>query len=52
MWILRSFSEELYYKAPLRNFLFHLQPAEFEQADTLKNYLTGAFQASLGKNKK
>ena len=33
LWILRSFSEQLFYKAPLRNFFFHVQVAEFQAAD-------------------
>ena len=37
----RSFSEHLYYRAPLRNCLFHVQVAEFQPADTVKNYFTG-----------
>ena len=45
LWILRSFSEHLFYGAPLGNCLFHVQAAEFQPADTVKNYFTGAFQA-------
>ena len=44
LWILRSFSEYLFYRAPLRNCLFHVQVADFQAADTEKNYFTGAFQ--------
>ena len=29
----------------MRNCLFHVQVAEFEAADTVKNYFTDAFQA-------
>ena len=42
---LRSFSEHLFYRAPLRNCLFHVQVSEFQPADTVKKYFTGAFQA-------
>ena len=45
LWILRSLSEHLFYRATLRNCLFHVQVAEFQQTDTVKNYFTGAFQA-------
>ena len=45
LWILRSFLEHLCYTAPLRNWLFHdVQVAEFQPADTVKNYFTGVFQ--------
>ena len=43
--ILRSFSDHLFYRAPLGNCLFHVQVAEFQPPDTVKNYFTGAFQA-------
>ena len=43
--ILRSFSEHLFYRAPLKNCLFHAQVAEFQPADILKIYSTGAFEA-------
>ena len=33
---LRSFSEHLFYGAPLRNCLFHVQVAVFHPADTVK----------------
>ena len=29
----------------MRTCLFHVQVAEFQPADTVKNYFTGAFQA-------
>ena len=45
LWILRSFSEQLFFRAPLGNCLFHLQVAEFQAADTVENIFTGAFQA-------
>ena len=45
LWILRSFSEHLFYRAPLENCLFYVQVAEFQLADTVKNHFTGAFQA-------
>ena len=40
-----SFSEHLFYRAPLRNCLFHVQIAVFQPVDAVKNYFTGAFQA-------
>ena len=40
-----GFSEHLFYRAPLRNYLFHVQVAEFQPADTVINYFSGAFQA-------
>ena len=40
-----SFSEHLFYRAPLRNCLFHVQVALFQPGDAVKNYFTGAFQA-------
>ena len=50
----RSFSEHLFYRAPLRNCLFHVQVAAFQPADTVKNYFTGAisFIGILYENKK
>ena len=45
MWTLRSFSEHLFYGEPLRNCLFQVQDSEFQPADTVKNYFTGAIQA-------
>ena len=43
--VLRSFSEHLFYRAPLGNCLFHVQVPEFQPLDTVKNYFTSAFQA-------
>ena len=43
LWILRSFWEYLFYRAPLWNCLFHLQIAEFQPVNTVKN--SCAFQA-------
>ena len=45
LWILRSFSEYLFYRAPMGNCLLHVQVAEFQPADTIKSYFTGACQA-------
>ena len=42
--ILRSFSEHLFYRGTLGNYLFHVQVAEFQPPDTVKNYLTSDFQ--------
>ena len=43
--ILISFSEHLFYIAPLGNCLFHVQVAEFQLPDTVKNYFASAFRA-------
>ena len=40
-----GFSEHFFYKAPLRNCLFHEQVAEFQPLDTVKKYFTGVSQA-------
>ena len=45
LWILRCFSEHFFYKAPLGICLFHVEVAEFEPLNTVKNYFAGAFQA-------
>ena len=42
---MRSFSEHLFYTAPLRNCLFHIEVAVLQPADTVKNYFIGAIQA-------
>ena len=43
--VLSSFSENLFYRAPLENCSFHAQVAEFQPADILKIYFIGAFEA-------
>ena len=45
LWILKSFSERFFYKAPPGYCLFHVQVAEFQPLDAVKNYFIGAFQA-------
>ena len=45
LWTLRSFSEHLFYREPLRNCLFHVQVAVFQPANTVKNYFTDAIEA-------
>ena len=40
-----KFSENLFYRVPLRNCLFHVQVEGFQQADTVKNNFARAFQA-------
>ena len=45
LWILRSFSDYLVYRAPLGNCLFHLQVAEFQPPHTVNKNFTCAFQA-------
>ena len=35
--ILRSFSDHLFFRAPLRNSLIHVQVAEFQQPDKIKS---------------
>ena len=42
LWILRSFSENFFCRAPVGNWLFQVQVAEFQ---TVANYFTCAFQA-------
>ena len=43
--ILSSFSEHLYYRAPMGNCSLYVQAAEFQPPGTVKNYFTNAFQA-------
>ena len=40
LWILRSFSDHLFYRAPLGNCLFHLQVAEIQHPHIVKSALT------------
>ena len=42
LWILRSFSDHLFYRAPMVNYLFHLQVAEFQPSHTVNKYFTCA----------
>ena len=42
--ILRSFSDHLFYKAPLGNCLFHFQVAEFQPSHAVKKFFKSAFQ--------
>ena len=44
LWILRSFSDHLLYRAPLGNCLFRLQVAEFQPPHTVKKDFTSAFK--------
>ena len=37
LWILRSFSDHLLYRAPLRNCLFHAKVAGFQPQNTIQN---------------
>ena len=39
---LKSFSDHLFYRAPLGNYLFHLQVAEFQPPHTVNKYFTCA----------
>ena len=39
-----NLSEHLFFRASLGNCLFHVQFAEFQPPDTVKNYITSAFQ--------
>ena len=51
-WEVLQNIKHLFYRAPLRNSLFHVQVAEFQPADTVKNYFTGgAFQAFYARAK-
>ena len=52
LWILRSFSDHLFYRAPLGNCLFHLQVAEFQSPHTVNKYFTCAFQAFYRRRRK
>ena len=45
LWTLKSFSNDLFYRASLGNWLFHVQVAEFQPPPTVKKYFTSAFQA-------
>ena len=45
LWILTSFLEHFFYRGPLGNCFFHVQVAEFQPPDAVKNYFTGVFQA-------
>ena len=58
LWILRSFSDHLFYRAPLskginylRNCLCHARVAVFQPPDTVKKYFTSAFQACWTRTK-
>ena len=42
--ILRSFSDHLFYRAPLQNCLFHVQVAELQTPDTMKSISKGLFK--------
>ena len=42
LWLLGSLSERFVYRAPQEN--VHVQVAEFQPPDTVKNYFTGAFK--------
>ena len=44
LWILRICSDRPFYRAPLGNWLFHVQVAGFQPPDAVKRYLTGDFQ--------
>ena len=39
---LKSFSDHFFYRAPLGNYLFHLQVAEFQPPHTVNKYFTCA----------
>ena len=43
--ILRSCSDDVFYRVPLGNFLFPVQVAGLQPPDTEKKYFTSAFQA-------
>ena len=51
LWILRSFSDHLFYTAPLESYLFNPQVARFQPPDTVKKYFTSAFQAFYTKTR-
>ena len=52
LWILGSFSEHLFYRAPLGNCLWHVQFAEFHPPDTVKTLFYRCFSTILYKNEK
>ena len=45
--ILRSFPEQLFYRAPLGHCLFHVQVAEFKPPDTVKKIFYKSFPSIL-----
>ena len=51
LWILRSFPDHFFYRAPLGNCLFHAQVAGFQPQDTIRIFHK-CFSSILYKNKK
>ena len=47
--ILRSFSDHLFFRAPLRNSLFHVQVAEFQPPDKIKSISQALFKHLIRK---
>ena len=47
--LLRSFSDHLFYRAPLGNCLFHVQVAEFQLPDTIKSIPQALFKHFIRK---
>ena len=45
LWVLKSFSQQLVYRAPMGNCLFHVQVAKFQPPDIVYNYFISAFRA-------
>ena len=51
LWILRSFSEHLFYRKTLGDCSFHVHVEEFQPAYAIKIYFTGAFKVFCTKTR-
>ena len=49
LWILRNFSEHIFYRTPPGDCLFHVQVAGFQPAFIIKNSFTSTFQVFCAK---
>ena len=49
LWTLRSFSERLFYRAPMG---IHAQVAEFQPSNTIKNFFTSVFTGTRSSHSK
>ena len=49
LWILRSFSDHLFYRAPLGKCFLHVQVAEFQPPDTIKSFSQVLFKHFIQK---
>ena len=50
LWILRSFSEHIFHRAPRGNYSFHRQDVEFQLADTVKLFHRGVHLIKIPEN--